>query len=422
MDGDGSSWAHAMGDLQAALDRAAALPYVREVWVAAGNYIGGFVVPDGVRVYGGFARGDTTRGQRRPRTNETVLNGGFAQRVVELGDGSVLDGFTVRNGRAAGVGGGGALVEGTSPRIRNCLFTANANQGGRGSALLVRSGGRPIVESTIFTGNGQPGAGHVVDVDSAGGRYENIAIWDNHSNGFHMQFGSDPIVRNSIFGLNTGRGICQIHSNDAPLIDNNLFWNNGVSLMHLTGGELHSIAQINALSYASDNLSADPLFIDVDAFDYRPGAGSPCIDAGFAATFPALAVDARGTPRVLDGDLNGQARVDIGPQELDHVELGLLARVGRDGSLSFSAAGTGGLSYQLWLGREAPASEDPPYGVQLFQLSGASTLDAGTLPATGSVSIPAGYASGDVLVLQALALNGGGTAGNWSNAVRVVVP
>jgi hypothetical protein len=421
--GDGTTWRNAFDDLQPALDRAAALRHVREVWVAAGTYVGGFVVPDGVHVYGGFLPGDRSRGQRRPTAHTTALDGANTQRVLVLGDGCLLDGFTVRNGRAGGLGGGGALVDGTSPRIRNCTFRDNTNIAGRGSALSVWSNAAPIVESSIFTDNGDGQSGHVIDINTSGGRYENLAVYDNFDNGLHFQFGSDPIIRNSVFALNTGRGICHISSSDAPVLEHNLLWNNGVSLMHVMGSELQTIAQINALSYASDNVTGDPLFVDAGGGDWRPSAASPCVDAGYPATFPALAVDGRGAPRVLDGDLDRAVRVDIGPYERSHVELNFgPAGLGRNRRVDFGASGSFGLTYQVWLGPEAAASADHPFGVQLFDLASASPVASGVLPMTGlSVAIPAGYSSGDVLVLQALALDGGG-AGNWSNALRVVVP
>ena len=63
------------------------------------------------------------------------------------------------------------------------------------------------------------------------------------------------------------------------------------------------------------NLSADPLFVDAAAEDYRLGAGSPSIDAGDGTLAGLPATDIDGNHRVIDGDLNGIADIDIGAHE-----------------------------------------------------------------------------------------------------------
>ncbi len=101
--GDGDSWSTAFHRLQDAL--AAAGPGA-EVWVAEGTYQGGFSVPAGVQLRGGFRSGDTRESQRDPVAQPTILDGGDTQRVLTLGDKCLGDGFDVRNGRAGFPGGG----------------------------------------------------------------------------------------------------------------------------------------------------------------------------------------------------------------------------------------------------------------------------------------------------------------------------
>ncbi|MBK8913946.1 MAG: M4 family metallopeptidase [Phycisphaerales bacterium] len=154
---NGSSWSAAYARLQDAL--AAARCCNTEVWVAAGNYrpddagdrSAGFRLRSGVRVYGGFAGTETALAQRDPVANPTVLNGDllgddepdFVNRednsyhvVRSTGANSLalLDGFTIRGGNADGalleLRGGGLLIEGGGPTIRNCVFVENSGCGG----------------------------------------------------------------------------------------------------------------------------------------------------------------------------------------------------------------------------------------------------------------------------------------------------
>jgi len=71
---------------------------------------------------------------------------------------------------------------------------------------------------------------------------------------------------------------------------------------------------------SNGNFSADPLFVDAPAGDFRIGWGSPCVDAGHDAGAAALDLDRR--PRPLDGDLDLAPAPDLGALELallDHV-------------------------------------------------------------------------------------------------------
>jgi hypothetical protein len=62
------------------------------------------------------------------------------------------------------------------------------------------------------------------------------------------------------------------------------------------------------------SISADPVFVSEAASNYRLQSTSPCVDAGVAT---ALATDAEGAPRAVDGNLAGGAEPDMGAYELD---------------------------------------------------------------------------------------------------------
>ena len=79
------------------------------------------------------------------------------------------------------------------------------------------------------------------------------------------------------------------------MIYHNLFWQNVIAavLWPAAGGD-QSGASANAVSatdFVYGNVDADPLFVDVDALDFRLQPGSAAIDAGD----PALAHDPDGT-------------------------------------------------------------------------------------------------------------------------------
>jgi hypothetical protein len=170
--GDGSSWAAPYNDLQAGL---AAAQAAAEIWVASGTYrpIAGtdrtatFALRDNIRIYGGFAGVETSRDQRDPAANPTILSGEIGSstdpldnsyHVVTAGGvdaSAVLDGFWIRSGAAIGAApdhqGGGIVVTDAAPIIRACLITANIAGARYGStASTVGGGGGAAIRGASF--------------------------------------------------------------------------------------------------------------------------------------------------------------------------------------------------------------------------------------------------------------------------------
>ncbi|MCW5876186.1 MAG: sortase [Anaerolineales bacterium] len=177
---DGDSWATAYANLQDAL----ADHSCTEIWVAAGTYLPdesdpgnqtlSFGLKTSVEIYGGFAGTENQRNQRNWLANETILSGNIglpgddtdnSYHVVvgDAGASSVLDGFTIRDGYAHGLGGhnvgGGILISNGSPTLRNLTITDN--QGALGGGMYVGQG-NPVLSRVIFTDN---------IADFAGGMY-----------------------------------------------------------------------------------------------------------------------------------------------------------------------------------------------------------------------------------------------------------
>ena len=180
----GRSWADAFPELRDALnDSLVRNGTVNEIRVAAGIYHPAppdgdrtetFRLRSGLALYGGFLGTETSRDQRNPDLNATILSGDLAGEDDTGGDDlensyhvvtaeqvdetAVLDGFVITAGNADGDvphnTGGGVNVFEADPTLRNCKFIGNAARGfvGNGGGLASFLG-RPLVIRCDFRQN-----------------------------------------------------------------------------------------------------------------------------------------------------------------------------------------------------------------------------------------------------------------------------
>ncbi len=161
---DGHSWESAKLDIQVAIDTAEAEGC--EVWVRMGTYApvpasGTIQLRPNVDVYGGFIGSETMRSERDFGLNQTVLSGqDVSHHVVTGADNVILDGFTISDANNMSVEaieptadncGGGMLIDGVSPVVRNCVFTDNHAQR-YGGAMCIWNGS-PQIDNCRFYEN-----------------------------------------------------------------------------------------------------------------------------------------------------------------------------------------------------------------------------------------------------------------------------
>ncbi|WP_025007248.1 fibronectin type III domain-containing protein [Marinilabilia salmonicolor] len=169
--GNGSSWNDAM-NLQSALDEARRGD---AIWVAAGTYYptntserySRFKLKEQVKLFGGFAGGESTLAERNWSLNETILSGNIGDKesktdnselVVEaigtsanpLTEETVLDGFIIEDGY--GNQTSGIFMEDASIIVRNVWIRDNYSSTA-GGAVRSSYGSNPKFGNVLFTNN-----------------------------------------------------------------------------------------------------------------------------------------------------------------------------------------------------------------------------------------------------------------------------
>lgn len=200
------------------------------------------------------------------RVDATVANTIF-QNNTAYGAGGLVDG---------GAGGGAIVAHLTwyqvpALNLTNCLFTGNEVKSGRGAAVSYYCGGA-----------------------------------------FEPDDMTEQVIVNSIFDGNIGSEAFYWTDEFNNLnLNNNVFLNNELGAYGDTSGTVQD-TQISGLG--TGNLSVDPCFASVEDQNYHLNGDSPLIDAGWMdIALPLRDADSR--TRVMDGEGDNIAIVDIGPFE-----------------------------------------------------------------------------------------------------------
>lgn len=314
-------------------------------------------------------------------TNNSACAGGGGIGIPHGGSPTIRGNVITNNhqSRCHGAGGGGIHVMGDSDVEITDNFISNNSWNGSGAGVWLNGSGAPTIKDNVITDNtasclctgGSRGGGISITNFTGVSIVQNLIVGNSADQGggisWHVFALANPpgptLVSNTIADNRTrfgGSGVfAEGFDSQALVVDNIIVGSMGqtaVSCGALRDGSPPILRFNNVFSplgtaYGgictdqtgiNGNISADPLFVDPSNGDYHLQPGSPSIDAGDNSAPNLPSTDLDGDVRILDGDGDGQAVVDMGVDEAP----GLPARCspGNTGRLgpTAEAADTGG--------------------------------------------------------------------------------
>ena len=372
-DGPGTAWSNAFHTIDGALDPA---QDDDTVLVTDGLYR----VTSALRVKYGVA----LRSVNGPAA--TAVDGGGTSACFDLVHaGACVEGFTLTNGFADR--GGGALI--AAGALSNCWVVGNVAAQSGGGVYLDGGGllSRCIVRGNVAQGGASAFEGGGGAYADRGGTVENcLLVLNQATRGGGLYLNSNGVARSCTLATNHatayGGGVYLQRGGDVrnAVVHGNTAGGGGDNWAQVTAGSWSycCTTPTNGLLNADHCLEADPLFADASGLNFRPGEGSPCIDAGHNADAKSDQ-DLDGRPRILGGT------VDLGAYEMPRRriarwETSLPMDGGWGHSLGLKADG----SIHAWGYNNSGQCNVPPPNANLVAVAGGRFHSLG-LKADGSI-------------------------------------
>jgi len=240
--------------------------------------------------------------------SSTVIDGDALGTVVTLKgteNNCQIQGLTIQGGHDP-VKGGGIEASGSKASIISCILSDNYSESSGGA--INNSNG--LIDRCIINGN-------TAEINGGGaanctGVIRNSLIVNNRSASGGGVSSSDANIINCTISANTaekGGGL----ANCGGYVVNCIIWNNTSD--QLFKAVFPSFSCIEGGSAGTGNIDYYPEFIDPSKGNYQLQPWSVCVDSGTNQGFNLGAVDLTGNPRIIDGDRDGVATVDMGCYE-----------------------------------------------------------------------------------------------------------
>ena len=270
------------------------------------------------------------------------------------------------------MGGGGVFNQDCAPTISDCTFTANSAYYGAGicnfmadaliedcsfadcNSTTIGGGGimnygcSAMINRCLFKNNTTDSGGAILEQSTS--TIVNCIMWNNTCYRYGGAICLEPsdgsvtvmpnITNCTIYGNRASNGGGLYSNNVKAIVRNCIIWGNTA---YVSGSGIYQFSaaiitmdvracdvQGDSTFPGSGNIRVEPAFVDAGNGNFTLTWGSPCIDVGVGTAAGLGSVDYAGKPRVVDGNEDGVAVVDMGALEfrgryiddyLFHVEI-----------------------------------------------------------------------------------------------------